>query len=1155
MTQNNHFGFPVIHVLRRDFRNIWRISSHAFLLVLLATGFLTVEAALGQANFGSINGTVTDSTDAVIPGATVVVTNSATGITKSLATDSGGFYSAGGLSAGTYTVEISASGFQSAVFSGLELTPGQTLAQKAKLSVSTLSSQVVVSANALQVNTQTSGSGGTISSNQISNLMLNGRNFQTLAISIPGVNSTAGADSLSGGGLQSNTTLIVNGQSSEYTTYTIDGIYNVGTGNLAQIDILPIVDGIAEFTVLKNNYSANYGFAGSGQIVVQTKQGGTDFHGDAWNYLRNDALDASNFFSTAKQSLHQNIFGYTLGGPVIIPGLYNMDRKRKTFFFASNQWYDISAGQVARGSVMTQAMRNGNFSQSPTLPAAGSLTLDSGSVAVLASTGRTQCLTSPTTINPSCIDAVAAALLKQNVPLPNNPSGGFLNYINQKPKTNHEVDYHYRIDQQIGNSLLSGRMMYQQVNTKYPYDGFDGFIFDTFTDSFYTPGMNALLRFQSTVTPNLINTFSAAEVFTKPFIAGTGGNPTLPSGVSIIQSFPNAPTKNRIPNVSISKGWSSFGVGSQPITASDGEGVLQDDASWVHGKHVFQAGLLYMFGIKRQTVFTLPQGSFTFSGTHTGDPAADFLLGLNSTYSQASTQRQGSFHYREGDWYVRDDWHALRRLTFNLGLRWVYYSNDTASGDQVTSFNPALYTPAQAPVVNIGGTLAVNSLNQPLTSSGSLANLLNGLAFAGQNGVPSGFFIPKKTNFGPRVGFAWDLFGDGKTSLRGGYGIGYTRIGLAQIYYAFGQNPPFNNSANILNSTLSNATLGVGKTPTAQTLSDVPLEFRPSQLQSYSLTFERQIIPNLIADVAYAGSVARHLEVLSGAYDGNAPLPVSAPSQSGCLASNQTASAAYDFDPCINTGVASRDFTRPYKGYSAMNDFYHDGFSSYNSLQTSLRYRASNFQLSLAYTYQKALATVGGHTAGTPYAQLSRAQNSRNFHAEYGPPSYDFTNSFTATGVYNIPFKATNLVMRGLFSNWMISGLALHQSGFAMSPALSTSTPGLAIRPNTVAHYSKVGKLSEWFDTGAFAAPLFGFYGNASNGVIRGPSYTSFNAGLAKTFPVVEKLHGQFRAEAFNLANHPNFKSVDTGLGSGTYGHVTSAGDPRILEFALKVIY
>jgi hypothetical protein len=1140
--------------LRQPFRIIG-LQIAAFLSLLSVTGPLLHA----QASASSISGTVTDTSSAAIAGAKVTITNQATGVSHTETTDSSGFYSAEGLSVGQYKIDVSKAGFRESITNGIQIDPGQRRANNVRLEVGSATSEVTVTANAVQVNTESSESGGTISSEQIDNLMLNGRNFQTLAIAIPGVSSTNAADALGGGGLEGGTTLVVNGNSVEYTTYTIDGVYNMNSGNLANINILPVVDGIAEFSVLKDSYSAKYGFAGSGQVVVETKSGSETFHGSAWDYLRNNAFDAFNYFSTSTPALHQNIYGYTLGGPVMIPKLFNTNRSRKTFFFASNQWQAISAGSVIRAAVLPQAMRGGDFSNSPTL--SGDLTLDAHSQSLLASEGRTNCITGPKTLNSACLDPVAVGLLNAYVPLPNNPSGGFQNYINQDPQVTSQIDYQYRLDHQINkNNLLIGRIMYEQVLNSFPNDAWSGTPYNTVTDAYYTTGFNGTVRVQSTITPNLMNTAGVAETDDRPHILLRKGGGTMPAGLSIIQSFPDAPTLNRIPNISIAEGWAGNGVGSQPISASDGEGLVTDDVSWIRGRHVLQGGALYMFGIKRQTVFTNPQGSFGFSGAHTGDPAADYMLGLDSSYSQASTEREGAFHYRQGEAYLQDDWKVTPRLTLNLGVRWIYFSNDSVSGDQVSSFNPSLFNASQAPVVTPTGAFIVNGTNQPLTSSGTPANLLNGLIFAGQNGVPHGFFIPKKTNFGPRVGFAYDLSGRGTTSLRGGYGIGYSRVPVAVIYYAFGQNPPYNQSANILNSLLSNGTAGgTAVAPTPQNLNAVPLSFTPTQIHSYSLTLEHQVKTNLVAVLAYAGSQTRHLTSgIGGGNDINWPLQVTAPSiptssTNDCLA-GQTASASYDFDPCLNGGKSSSDYTRPYQGYSTINDQYDEGTANYNALQSSVNYRAGASQFSLAYTWSKALATVAGHGAGSTTSQGSGPQNPRNWAAEYGPPSYDFTNDVTATWVYAVPYFAhSSKPVKLTLGGWSVGGLFLHQSGFALSPGMSLSTQGLAARPDQLAPYHKVGKLSEWFDTSAFTAPAYGFYGNARNGTIRGPGYTSFNISLYKTFPIHDRLALQVRAEAFNALNHPNFRSVDTGLGDGSYGQVNSAGDPRIMEFAMKL--
>ena len=1142
-----------------------KFRRHIVVQLLLVVALLSVPVLLqAQAADQAITGIVTDHSGALIPGAKVTVTNEGTGVSITLTTNDKGFYSAEGLNLGLYTVEVSKQGFRTSITTGIKLNPGERNGHNVALQVGVASASVTVKADQLQVNTETSENGGTIDQKQISNLMLNGRNFQSLAVGIPGVANMNYADQMYGGGASgSGTTLIINGLGIEGTTYTIDGIYDVNTGNLGNVNILPVPEGIQEFSVIKDNYSAKYGLTGGGIVNVVTKSGSSQFHGGLWEYWRNNALDAISYFATSTPVLHQNIYGYDLGGPVIIPKLYNGAKgPHKTFFFAANQWYQTVNGEVTQGSVFPQAMRDGNFTNSPTLPTDANgkpipLTLGPHSTALLASEGRTNCLTGPYTINPACLDPVAVALLNTDVPLPNNPAGGFLNYQNLSPERFDQLDYQFRVDTYVNkDNVLTGRIMYEPVKDGFGHDLWGGLPYSTVTDSFYTTGFNGLVRLQSTITPHIVNTAGIGETFNRMVVGNQSPDALLPNGVSITQAFPNAPTLNRIPNISIGGGWSGNGTGNEPFSASDGEGMLYDDVSWVKGTQVIQAGVLYIAGIKRQSSINAnPVGTFTFAGVHTGDPAADYMLGLDSNYTQSSADRYGNYHYRQGEAYIQDDWRVKPRLTLNLGVRWVYFSPDTISGDTLTAFRSSQYNPSEAPTLDFSGNFTVNSANQPLTANGQVANMLNGVVFAGKNGEPSGFYHATKADFGPRVGFNYDLFGNGKTDIHGGYGIGYFRVGFASIYPAVEYNIPYVQNANIYNSSLDNGTAGgVPGAPTTEYFSNTPSSFVPAQVQSYSLTVQHMVTSNIITSVAYAGSRTLHIE---NVIDQNAPLPVNAPTQSGCLAPGQAPSAQYDFDPCINTLTTSPDYTRPYRGYNyIINPTYDEAMANYNALESSLEYRHAGADITLAYTYSKALSDYGATGGGNPYSIGLGAQNSRDIKADYGPPDYDFTNDFSATWVYPIPFFADgNRAEKLALAHWSIAGLFLHQSGFANSPALYTSTAGWASRPDFAKPVHKVGKLSEWFNTDAFQAPPYGFYGNSSVGSIRGPGYNSANIAMYKTFPIHDKLATQIRGEAFNVFNHPNFNGVDYGLGDGSYGQVTSTGDPRILEVAAKITF
>jgi len=912
------------------------------------------------------------------------------------------------------------------------------------------------------------------------------------------------------------------------------------------------MDAIAEFTVLKANYSARYGTASNSTILVDTKSGTSTYHGTVWDYFRNDAMDASAYYSQGvKTELHQNIYGFSLGGPLQIPGLYNWDRKKKTFFFASDEWWANSVGSTATTFVITKAMRTGNLAGSVGFPTGG-LTLTPQGQALLAAQGKTNCIASPTALNQNCLDTSAMAILTQYQPTENASNPSF-NYVNTNPTKFSQIDHDYRIDHEFSpRETLTGRVMYEQTNNYYPFSTYQGSaVAGAITDSVFTSGLNAVVRLTSTFGSNIVNTASVAETFDKPRLHAS--NAPIPSGAQVGYFYPGINPGNTVPNINIG-GYDPIGVGPLPINASDGEGIINDDFSILRGKHSLQAGAFYIFGIKNQNSGDAIQGNFSFNGTYTGSGAADYLLGLHDGYSQPSADPHYTAHYRSTEFYVQDDWKATPRLTVNAGVRFFYYSPDWLTGptSETSNFVFSSYNPAVAPAVQPNGSFVTNSAGVPITAAGTVANLQNGLVFNTTPGVPRGFFHNNTIYAAPRIGFAYALTADGRTSVHAGYGVGYTRVPF-QITSAFGQNPPGVTNGNAIAGTIEDPTVEIQANVAAPlALQLVNTNFRPSQVQNFSLILEQEVFRDAIFQIGYSGSQSRHLRAGT---DQNQVLPTSTPAASGCLAPGQTPSAIYDFDPCLNTNAISSDYIRPYKGYDQLFDWVYGVSGNYNSLQSQLRVKRKSVQTTLNYTWGKALGDANG---GANFrSSYSSDQNSYCLRCEYGLRNFNRNQIFTGNVIYSLPFQAKNGIVNQLISGWSFSGIAILQSGFPQTPGLSAPNTGLASRPDQVGPLHFSSNRNQIFNADAFAIPAYGFFGNATNGSIPGPKDVAFNTALYKTFPVKDRVTFQFRAEAFNVANHPNFQGVNTGIGPNdpNPGLVNSPADPRILEMVGRISF
>lgn len=1084
-------------------------------LVAFAFGICLLGSSIASAQLsttGTITGTVSDSTGAAIPGAAVSILNESTGETRMATTNSDGTFSVVGLPAAHYSVTVTKVGFQTYKEKSIVLLPTAVVNIVPVLKIGDVSTTVEVSAVADVVDTSTAEITGQVSGYQAETLPMNGRNFATLGSLMPGVTNVFSGSALGGGSDQNSQPLSISGSGLGGTLFTIDGVWNIDAGAMSNISITPPPESIQELQILENNFSVQYNLMGANVVMIETKSGGSTFHGSAFEFLRNDALDARNFFAPTVPALKQNIFGYTVGGPVFIPRVYNRDRN-KTFFFLSQQWRLQHIASVLQGATPTADMRNGLFSTPITDPTTGALFPQNAAGQYVIPTSR---------INPN-----SAALMNALMPLPNNPAGGFLNYQNLNPQINRQRDDQIRIDHNINSKLrLMGEFFDEHQDLNFPNEQWLNTPFSTtkFIDG--TDSYLAQIQLTASISSNMVNSLSIAtsQYVDNLNLQGTYLRSQVP-GFNEILPY-NGFLSNRLPQVDFTGGYPSIGVneGLPLIHCSDLEDTLTDDWSWLHGQHSVQAGGTVMFGTKRQNNYAQSNGDWLFTGQFSGDPIADFLLGDAATLNQASGETRPYSHYPLVSPYVQDRWKARRNLTLTIGLRLLYEPVPHAQRGYVSIFDPADYNPADAPIVNTDGTVTPTPSYNPL----------NGMITNGVNGVPLNFTTMHEWYWSPNFGFAWDIFGDGKTALRGGYAVNYTRVPTSgDCSYTCSNNPPHVETITLINPSFPDALSGQVAPLSAPTLQGQQLNTQSSQIQNYSLSIQHQFPGNWFFSVAGAGDIGRHL---FGSININQPLP----------------DGIYNYNPIINSGTVFPYAYSPYQGYAAINTYVSDMRSSWNALEVTLRHSLGhNLFVSAAYTWQHALTNERGNFL---FGGASTTQNIYNTMADYGTANFNSTQTFSASVIYTFPwFRDAKGFAGHVLGGWQFTDITTIYSGFALDPTLSVPFQGLATRPNRISNDVQGPKtVAEWFNTAAFSQPAPGYFGNAGTGIITGPGLVDFDMSLSKFFPITEHQRIEFRAELFNIFNHPNFNQVQTAFGAANFGMVTGAADPRIAEAALR---
>lgn len=1077
-----------------------------------------ILALLGSAIFplkaqttGSIEGVVTDATGSAVPNATVKITNEATRVVTPSATNLQGFFRVEGLPIGVYDIVVTQPGFKTYSLNGITVDATAQIHRNISLAVGNLQESVTVQAGPVQVETSNGTVSAVITREQIATASLNGRHYARLAMLMPGATYHESVDELANAGLNANDSPVsFNGINNKSSGWFVDGALDMNQGNGASNSHVPPIETIEEMQIQTANYSARYGTSGGAIISAVTRSGTSQFHGSAYEYLRNNDLDARNFFSPTPTPLKQNQFGFTIGGPVLLPH-YNKGRN-KTFFFWNEDWRLRNSAAVSLTATPTDAMRSGNFQAEAAR--IGKPILDP-------TTGQPF----PNNIIPSNrIDPNAALLLKGYFPEPNYFANSFNNYINNGVGTLNPRTDTVKIDHNFTDSLrLSGVWSHDHIAVLSTNGGLTGSPFPTIRQNEADTGDNASLRLNWTISPSTMNEVSwaiKASSLNLLLQGEDGVSPVRPSGLTIQDFYQGANTLNLIPQISFSGGWGSISTNQLPLSpAQDKNGIFADNFSHVAGGHTIQAGVSWFHFTKTQAAFNTTQGAYSFDGSFTNDPVADFLLGDARTYTEGQSRYVRSYGFDQTEWYGQDDWHVSKKLTLNLGARLYIIPMMHVDGDLQTSFLPSAYDPGKAPQINSSGILVPTANYDPL----------NGLVAPDKNGVPRGF-ANTFLGLAPRFGFAYDPSGNGKMAIRGGYGISYLNVGNDNSGLI--TNPPYNQTVSLQNVSLDNPSGGTPAAPRPVALNAFDPNFKRPMIQSWSLTVQRELPGQFLTSIGYVGTRGTNWEVW---YDRNSPVFAGAP-------------AGYQFDPRLNQGYNS-NLIRPFVGYGGITEFSNGLNSDYHSLQTQIQRRFANgLAIQAVYTFSK---TLGEEQT----RRDMRVQNPLNWSADYGPADFDRTHVFTANYIYTLPFfRGKRNFLGQTLGNWQLSGLITAQSGLALTPGISLSTAGLATRPNaTGASPSGAQTKLQWFNTGAFAAPAPGFFGNAGVGTIRGPGFWIWDSSIAKQWPIHEQLRLRFAAEFFNFLNHTNWAGVDTSLGDGTYGQVTSSRDARRIQLSLRM--
>jgi hypothetical protein len=1176
---------------------------------------LACAGAFAQAN-SEVTGILADQTGAVVAGAKITLTDPATGFTKSTISDGTGLYDIPGLNAANYNLRVNAKGFQSYEQKGVVVDISRTFRVDIKLTIGAETETVTVVADALAVQSDSNVVSSLINEQQISELPTNGRNVIGLAALGLGVSGNL-PDLENPFSVNANYAISFNGLSQAHNIWIVDGGEAYDRGSGGKMSVMPSQDSLGEFQVLASNYPPDYGIASGGAVTMSLKSGTQKFHGEAWEFDRNDALDAHSYFDNnsgqqaKKAELRYNVFGANIGGPVFIPHVYNEGKKR-TFFFFNEEWRKMvngvptsplstmpAADEVTAAADFTYVIPTAlNPITSVTVPTVKDPVL----AAKILGDGLTPGQAFPGGVIPGNLLDSNALLFNatKNLPAATNlatdqytPSGGHL-----------PIDVRedlFRIDHTFNDKWsLLGHYIHDANDSVQATPEWQSDNYPTVGSNFSNPSYSSIIKLTGELAPTVLLEasfdYDGNKIAIVP-VAAQGASLVKPSGWSTGTYFATAnDVGNRLPDIkwaqigSCSNGQNGcWGPGNDPWTngAEDYSEVF--GLSVTKGKHQMKFGGGYNRYTKNQVIGKDSEGDYTFDskassvgGQLTGDSYLDFLLGLAASFSQSNANPINHYVNQTTSAYAQDNWHVNSRLSLQYGFRYDAMPHAWERNNQVSNFDPTLYQAGLAPLFNSDGSLASNSPGLVTNSIGTF--YLNGIALAGQNGVPRGLARQDYKTLMPRVGFSYDLMGNGKTVLRGGFGTFYERIQGNDIYDAAGSAPfistPSANNVEFTGTSTNWQSGGTAATPTfTQGYNSLNTYYPNPAVAQYSLGVQHEIAPSLILITQYVGNLDWHQ---------NTWLPINNYPLSTPMATRKAS---------VNGGLTTVQKLNlaTYPGFGNIRLQENPLTGSYNSFQIGLRQQNKHglsFEVDYTYSHQ-----IDDSQSSVDVDNNNPSFNPWNLKYDKGSGALDRRNIVNANYEYKIPlFAHDSGLAHSVLGGWEVSGTVVSEAGM---PWLGNTAPagggpdtvGLGgdyrVRPNLTGKpaYTKgkntVGTVSgyQWVSAQNFSQPVAAWdggpnlgFGNAGKDAVVGPGRTNFTTALYKSFAFGEGAHFEVRVDSFNTFNHTQFNAINNGLNftltkgadpslpssytaASNFGFVTGAQDPRVFEIGGKFVF